>query len=238
MNPALVTCAIGGWYPRGAARLIESLERQGCTIPLYSWINVYPPESPTDLPYRSKPHAMRHAQSLGHDIVIWIDAAFYAIRPINPLIEHIARIGYYLVDNGAIVGEWCRDAALAPLGIDRETSMRITEASSYCVGLNFHDARCRELLNRWTETAHHPDIFPGPHTNTAHPDFKPPARNAGWCSDDPRVKGHRHDQTALSVIAWQLGMFQLTPRPVFCDYAHDDVVADERTLMLNSGGVR
>jgi hypothetical protein len=33
-----------------------------------------------------------------------------------------------------------------------------------------------------------------------------PEADTGFCSDDPRVLGHRADQTAASVISWKLGM--------------------------------
>ncbi len=37
-------------------------------------------------------------------------------------------------------------------------------------------------------------------------------------SADPRVRGHRHDQTAASIIAWQLGMDRVTAHDTYFQY--------------------
>jgi len=46
MKPCIVTVGIGGWYPRGVARLLRSFSEVSPDVPVLSWVNVYPPGSP------------------------------------------------------------------------------------------------------------------------------------------------------------------------------------------------
>lgn len=232
---------VGGWYPRGVARMIEAFHAVSHGLELQAWVNTLPPGAPASVrtperdytAYCAKPFALRALRDSGADIGILLDAAFCPIRPIHPLIDHIAMTGYYLCRNGFRVGEWCQDAALGPLGITRKESFEIPEASSYCVGLNFTKPEPNELLDRWCESW---PTFAGPHTNTKRSSTDPgfPTRNPGWCSDDPRVNGHRHDQTALSVIAHKLGMDQLVRRPKFTAYLGQE---GPETVLVNQGGI-
>jgi len=191
----ITVVALGGWYPRGAARLIEKFYEVSHGYMIVPWINALPPEAPANVVrngrdytgYCAKPFALRALRDYGADIGILLDAAFYPIRSINPLVDHITQYGYYLCENGYNVGEWCQDSSLEPLGITREEAFRIPEVSSYCVGLNFH-----------------------------------------W------VKGHRHDQTALSVIAYRLGFDKRIARPKFTAYCGTET---KETVLVNRGGL-
>lgn len=205
-------------------------------ITLQAYINVLPKGAPRDVVrdgwdytgYCAKPFALREALR-DSDIAILLDAAFYQIRDIQPLINHIIEHGYYLCDNGAVVGEWASDECLRQMGCGREAAMSIVEASSYCVGL-YNDERGRNLAARWCEPApgRGPEfVFPGPHTNHGRA-----GRNQGFVSDDDRVKGHRHDQSALSIIAHRMGMHTLVPRPRFTAYALSET---EETVLVNQG---
>lgn len=239
MKVAIVTVAISGWYPKGVARMIQEFERVSPGFEIRAWVNHYPPGeyvTTTDagdynyLPYQAKPYAMLEALHSGVDIAILLDAAFYPIRPIHILVDHIAQTGYYLCKNGAYVGEWASDEALDVMGFSRDVSLRIEEASSYCVGLNFHHEAARTLAMDWTV---YPNAIPGFHTNDCGGRYLPTlGRNIGQVSKDPRVKGHRHDQTVLSLCAHRLGMRELTERPRFTAYLGSE---DESTVLVNNG---
>jgi hypothetical protein len=201
-----------------------------------AWVNILPPGAPQSVVvdgydytgYAAKPFALKAARDAGADVGILLDAAFWPIRKIDPLVEHIERTGYFLCENGYRMGEWCKDAALGPLGLTREEAMEISEVSSYAVGLNFHHDVCNKALDEWCRLATDGVTFPGPHTQMGRID----GRNAGHVSHDERVLGHRHDQTALSAIAWKLGMHERTPRPIFTAY---DGSQDDRTVLVNRG---
>jgi hypothetical protein len=235
MRVVICSVAIGGWYPKGIARMIQEFDRVSPGFEIQAFVNVLPFGSPRDViedgyeytGYAAKPFALNAAMMSGADVAILIDASFYPVRPIHPLIDYIARNGYYLCDNGNKVGEWCSDRAAERMAVNRASLMRWTECSSYCVGLNFGDGRCHQLLQRWMGYASDRLTFVGPHTSLTNI-----GRNRGFVSSDPGVKGHRHDQTALSVIANQLGMVKFAQRPYLTAYKGSE---DATTVLINQG---
>jgi hypothetical protein len=242
MNCKIAVVGIGGWYPRGVSRLIQSFDLHSPGFDISAWVNCLPPGAPADVVedgtdftgYCAKPFALRELMTQGADIGILMDAAFYAIAHIQPLVEHIASKGYYLCKNGYMVGQWASDRALERLGVTREYAFQIEEASSYCVGLNFSDSRAVNLLDQWCGYAGDRLTFPGPHTNTKAAETLGGGRNPGWCSEDSRVSGHRHDQSSLSVIAHRLGMNVLVERPRFTAYLGHE---NSETVLVNHGGL-
>jgi hypothetical protein len=229
--------ALGGWYPRGAARLITEMERASPGYEVKAWVNTYPFGAPGSVvengyeygPYCAKPFALLAAHTAGADIAILVDAAMYPIRSIHPLVDHIAQTGYFFCRNGNRVGDWCSDRAMERMGQTRKKLDETEEISSYCVGLNFADGRCIHLLHRWCGFSSDRLTVPGPHTGLMHE-----GRNRGLVSTDQRVKGHRHDQTVLSVLAHQIGMDKLVNRPKFTAYKGSET---DETVFINHGGI-
>jgi hypothetical protein len=239
VNRAIVNLSIGDRYARMAPRLAESLRAVGESAVLKQWVDSYPPSVPPghDLPiaaYCAKPYAMFEAWLKGSNVILWLDSACYAVKPLDPLWEQIERDGYYIQENGWNVGQWCSDAALKTLEIAREESFLIPECSSMVIGLDLRRADCRSFMYSWGRLAADKITFPGAHTNDngKATELGVGYRNVGHVSDDPRVLGHRHDQTAASVLAHRL-KWKMTPRPIFVDYFADP--QDERTLIVNRG---
>lgn len=235
MRVLLCNVSLGGWYPRGAARLINSMHEHSFGYEIQAHVNTLPFGAPADViedgynytGYCAKPFALLAARNSGADIAILLDSAFYCIRSIGPLVEHIAQHGYYLCKNGNKVGEWTSDRCLERMAIRRADAWQMDEASSYCVGLNFADGRCTTLLHQWCGYAADRLTFPGPHTGTIHE-----GRNRGFVSVDREVKGHRHDQSCISILAHRLGMNRLVERPRFTSYAGSET---EETVLVNQG---
>jgi hypothetical protein len=247
MNVVVCTLAYGGWYPKGVARMIQKFSENSPGVVIRAAVNVLPFGSPANViengydytAYCAKPFMLMEARLTGADLAILLDAAFYPIRDIGPLIDHVAQRGYYFCKNGQRVGQWASDRCLERMGIMRPYAMEMEEISSYCVGLNFADGRCVELLARWCGFAGDRLTVPGHHTNMhyAEPQLDPgerrnPGRNAGFVSKDPRVKGHRHDQTVLSIKAHQMGMTELCERPLYTTYLGHETAA---TVLVNQG---
>ena len=164
------------------------------------------------------------------DIALLLDAAFFPIQHIQPLIEHIAQHGYYLCKNGYKVGQWASDRCLAAIDCGREHAMGLEECSSYAVGINVHHELAMRLAHLWAEWCIAETIV-GHHTSLSNPN----GRNRGPVSDDPRVMGHRHDQTVLSILANRLGLLDWCERPRFTTY--DGQATTEETVLLNRGGI-
>lgn len=233
-NVVIGVIGIGGWYPKGVCRLIDAFNQVSPGFTIKAWVNTLPADAPAGVivddydytAYCAKPFAMKALMDSGADAGILLDAAFYPIRHIQPLVDHIFRNGYYLCDNGAKVGEWASDECLRLLGVTRTDAMQMTEVSSYCVGLDFHQPDNRELVTDWCKYA---PAFPGPHTSADNSDI---GRNRGFVSEDPKVKGHRHDQTVLSILAHRSRYHNLAQRPRFTAYTGSE---DETTVLCNQG---
>lgn len=239
MNRAIVNVAMGERYVPMAGRLAQSLRGAGDTSKLMQWVNAFPAGAPTSHPlpyaaYCAKPFAMREAQAAGHDLVLWVDSACYAIKPLDDLWKHIDEHGYYVQDNGWNVGQWCADHALPALMLSREEAMLIPEISTMVVGLDLRRQECQKFLALWTYLAGDGRTFIGEHANDHGQAITTgvPTRTVGHVSDDPRVLGHRHDQTAASVLAYRAG-WSRTPRGQFVDYFAEH--QDERTVLVNRG---
>jgi hypothetical protein len=235
------TVAVNGTYPQLAARLIRSFAAISPGYEVKAWINCYPPDAPADMtedgydysPYTAKPFVLAELQRAGADIGILLDASFHACRDILPLVEHIQTHGYFLCRNGFKVGEWISDRALKAMEVERGEAWEIDEASSYCVGVDFRADRAREMMGLWRNFARSKCVFPGHHTAGKI------GRNPGFVSDDPRVRGHRHDQAALSIIAHWLNMRVLVDRPHLTAYAkgYGGAFPDETTVLVNDGSL-
>ena len=230
----ICTVAWGGWYPRGVARMIQEFHEVSPGFEIQAWVNIKPPFTPTMTRggrdytgYAAKAQALRHAFNTGADVALLLDASFYPIRSIHPLLDYIAQTGYYLCRNGNVVGEWSSDDCLKEMATDRDAAMKIPEASSYAVGISRHHAWAMELMRAWSVWSMNAVVICGrhsaPHTN---------GHNAGFVSVDKRVLGHRHDQACLSILAHQMGLTELVARPRFSSYAGSET---EETVLVNAG---
>lgn len=194
-------------YGAMADRLKSAMEAQGEKVlmtrdklPRFS-----PPQD--DTPYAFKAFAMACAED-HHDVLLWCDASVVPIRPLAPLWKLIETQGYWFSENlphgttdrAWTCGEWTADSALEPLGITREEAFEIPHVIGTAFGLDMRHRIAQDFLAEYLRLAREGTAFRGPWTN------------AGFrASQDPRVLGHRHDQTAASVIAWRLGMRLTTP---------------------------
>ncbi len=241
MKVGIGTIAIAGIYPQLAARMLQRFDAVSPGYDVHAWVNTSPPGCPWMVvdgydytAYCAKPFAMHALQFDKCDIAILLDAAFYPVCNIKPMVDHIEEVGYYFCDNEFKVGEWCSDACMNEFGMTREALFEIPEVSSYCVGLDLRRGECKQLLAQWRSAAYNERMFAGRHSAT------PGGRNYGFVSDDPRVKGHRHDQTVLSIYAHQFGMQEMVKRPKLTGYAAREwnehhLPPTEETVLVNWG---
>lgn len=197
MNPCIINLGRGAWYPRGQARLKESLASFGNGATSYLWSDESQIGAPYhhDVPYAFKPAAFNYAKSQGHDVVLWCDCSVWAIRNIQPVFDHIKDHGHVLFAGGWNCAQWSTDKALHNLGVTRDQAESMPMFMACCMGLDVTTENGQKFLERWTALSLDNETFPGPWNN-----------QGGVASKDPRCQGHRHDQTAGSVIAAQLGM--------------------------------
>lgn len=224
MNDAvIVSYGIGGWYPKGLSRLRASLERFAPDCDL-----MMPAEHPAgcpshrDSPYAFKPFLMNQAREAGYRVVIWMDVSAWAVKPIDPILEIIANRGCFFIRDGWNNGQWTSDAALPILGVTREESFDIPHLWAAAVGLDLSEPACNDFLDGMLDYAAK-GAFVGP-WNNAH--FR--------ASKDSRVLGHRHDQTAASLLVHRLHLpavpIARSPFRQFSDPIPDDVCVVARGM--------
>jgi FtsZ-binding cell division protein ZapB len=212
-------------YPQGVARIRKQLRELGYSGSFLAWDREYPAGSPTFAEARCafKPFCFLEARTAGCDLVLWLDSSIIIKQPIDVLFELIKQDGYLIFEGGHSIGEYCKDDALASLGIDRWESFRMPSCSACVIGLDLTNHRSLDFLNRWRELACDRVTFPGPKWSGV----------GEWpqtASLDPRVKGHRSDQLAASVLALRLGMDQWHSSRLFDEYFENDRTYVRRLL--------
>ncbi len=173
-------------------------------------------------PYAFKPYAMREAQALGHTSILWCDSCIVPVRPLTEIWKRVEAQGYWICRNGYNNAQWTADSAYPDLfdveiinAAVNETMIpnfrQVNEGIEHVVAtafaVNTMSLIGREFLEQYYRYASTTRAFCGPWQNSNAP--RVPNRNnrrpSGPCGP-PEVLGHRHDQTAASVIAWRLGM--------------------------------
>lgn len=204
----IINFAKGGWYPQGQQRLLDSLKLVGWTDPVLSFSDEAEIGAPShqSSPYAFKPFALQYAFSMGFEQVVWADSSVWAIKPIEPMFEHLTKHGHMFFHN-ANAGAFSSDASLKSFGIDREDSFNINMLMGICMGWDMRHPKCIEFMRRWQEKSTDGVTFPGAWTN-----------HNQEVSSDPRVKGHRHDQTAASFIAHQMCMELIIAHETYFQY--------------------
>lgn len=254
-----------GRYVAGQRRLKAALMRHGQFGEHFiAWTNEVPPGSPSHQqnPYAFKAYALQHALTsrLRPTTLLWADASILPIRSLASLWERIETDGYWISNNGWTNDQWTADAAYPMLfpGISimnpekeirratlddlREINHNVPHVVATAFGISLDHAIGRQFLAEYLRLAE-AGAFRGPwwNSNASRKDY---ASNFGAepCGP-PECFGHRHDQTAASVIAWRLGM-KLTDAPDVFAYSKrrpDGTLhvedQDERTILLADGSL-
>jgi hypothetical protein len=204
----------GGRFPEALVRLGKSLDRVGFRGEFAPWTpGHFPPGCPAhaDVPFAFKPFCLAAARERGLRVVLWMDSGCVAIRSLDPVFSAIADSGYALFRNPGRVGEWCADATLAALGVERDQAMQWPELNAAAIGLDLEHPLAAEFIGRWHDAALQEVPFRG---TSERLDSAEERRAVKWntgnrVSADPRVRGHRHDQSVAGILAARLGMLPL-----------------------------
>lgn len=239
MRRTIVSVATGDHYGKAQDRLRRALNGIDPDSQLLFWKDL-PAEWPTHdaKPYAFKAYALSEAWRAGADLVLWCDSIMFPVRSLEPLWEKIEREGYWLALNGWTNYEWTADSAYKDLfpgnSIDyaRVINKGFPQMVGTAFGLNLRSDIGKKFFDEYYRLASETDCFCGPWSNTNNPKAHPqgPSR-MGPCGPGD-VLGHRHDQTAASVIAWRLGM-KLTECPEIFSYPPPQ----ESTILVADGGM-
>lgn len=188
---------------------------------MLAWTDSLPDGSPShaDIPYAFKAFALKDAAECGNPLLLWADASILPVASLGPLFDRIYEQGYWISRNGWMNSEWTADSAYSDLGVSREDNATTQHVVATTFGLNFYHPTGRAILDEYVRLAK-TRAFCGPWRNCP----ETPCGSAG-------VLGHRHDQTALSVIAWRLGL-ELTEPPNIFAYKGGET---QETILLADG---
>ncbi len=225
MKTIILNFAKGAWYPAGQRRLVESLAKVGYTGDLATFTDEsqlgVPPHR--EQPYAFKVAAVKGAMERGYDLALWADSAVWAHQPLDRLWAALEETSHLFFEGGWNCGQWCNDACLAHFGITREQAKAMPMFMACCMGFNFHHDVTKEFVRRWEAAL---PTFPGAWNNDARTE-----------SQDPYCMGHRHDQSAGSIIAAQLGMEQIVGHYTHFQYYYDKPEEIGETVCLLSQGM-
>jgi hypothetical protein len=183
----------------------------------------YPPGCPphAELPYGFKSYAFQEAVKSGYETILWLDASCWAVQPLEPLFEHIEKVGHVFSYEGHWAGAWLKDEAFPVLNCTRDYAMTVPLFGGMFMGICLQNERSRKWLERFCEVCQDGTTLPGQ------------LRNVNSCvSTDPRCQGHVADQAVASIIAHQLGM-EITYPPAWRDW--DRPNPDPSTYILARG---
>ncbi len=195
IDRCIVSVAVGPGFERGLRRLAASLATVGYEGSVAFWNGEYPPGSPAhdEVPYAFKVHALELAAKQGHDAILWCDSSVWFVRRPDEVFDVADEQGCYAheVVNGYKLGTWCSDTTLDVLGLSRGEAFDVplVYGGFYALGLR----RTAGKMLLWNLSKRARDgSFLGCWTNAY-----------GEASTDPRVRGHRHDQSVLSALLYQ-----------------------------------
>lgn len=199
------------------------------TVPLVKWSDNLPLHSPAhkDVPYAFKPWALVAAVRQGYKTLLWADACIVP-HDLTALFERIERDGYWMSRNGWMNAEWTADSAYPDLKVTREENRRIPHVVATAFGINVEHFKGAAFLAEYLRLAQ-TSAFWGPWWNSNHPEHR---NNSGAAPcGGAEVRGHRHDQTVASVLAWKLG-FDLTDPPDVFAYKGGET---DKTVLIADG---
>ena len=222
----LVTAAFGGpGHRRGQKRLLESLGEVGYCGHKHVWCDEFPPGCPPhgEVPYAFKTHMLALAAGQGHNILLWCDASVWFVRTLNLLFDKIEDQGYYVAEvvDGHKLGTWCSDAALKAVGFSRDEAMDVPLVYGGLYGYDLRTDIGTAISALMVKHAMN-GAFVGDWTNERK-----------QASGDPRCRGHRHDQSVLSAVAFRLGLEVDRSPGMFVMDAHES--RTEKTVAVCRG---
>ena len=199
-------------YPASLARLEKSLRLVDFGGSVEKWPpGSFPPGCPSHLevPFAFKPFCFEEARRRGFELILWLDSSCLVVRPLDRVFAQIEQRGYVLFANRDFkVGQWASDEALSRFGLDRDQAMTMPELNAAAIGLNMADPVAATFLERWLDAAKEGTAFRGIKDPFRSPDdyWDVKLNRSNRVSTDPRVRGHRHDQTVAGILAHELGM--------------------------------
>jgi hypothetical protein len=184
-----------GRYAGQEAALVKTVQSRGYDILVFNSCADIGSPSHQESPYAFKYHSILEAHKRGYSVVIWCDSCLTLQKTIFEWIQTIKDVGVYLQhDESWSCGMWANDTALSYFGVSRDDAMKIPSIYACTMAFDFRHPRTSQFLARWKD-ALDAGCFRGNWTNKDNTE-----------SQDPRCRGHRHDQTCAELVAHELAI--------------------------------
>lgn len=222
-NICITSFAKGYNFNRGLTRL-EKMVQTTVKVPFLGFTE-YPVNCPTheEVPYAFKYFCIDECKKMGYDGVLWLDACIIIKNNLTTIFQIMDKYGYFFIKNWHSMGQYTHDKCLQVFNITREDSFFIPCVQGTNFGLNFNFENSCVYHQRMLEYAKEGTTFKGSFDNTKQ-----------QCSKDPRVSGHRGDQSAMSIVAQQLAMVNWCATEEHAWFIHDrKFVKDVPTTLHN-----
>lgn len=239
IKAAVVNVATGPHYIKGQERLQKSVTKHNKGVCNLGWTDILPDGCPDHAarPYAFKAYALKWAADQGVKRLLWADSSILCLGSLEPIWEHCAQHGVWMSRNGYTNYEWTADSAYPALfqaivnaedlSCARKVNRGIEHVVATAMGIDLEHRDGRQFLKEYYRLASQTTAFVGPWTNRIGTSTD---SRIGECGPAD-VFGHRHDQTAASVIAWRLNI-PLTNPPYFFSYPPSQ---DQSTILLADG---
>ena len=159
-------------------------------------------------PYAFKAKAIDKMRQEGFDVVLWIDSPVYCTQNIDKVFQYIVDNGILLFDNiGFTIGDFTSDTCLGIMDMTRAESFLHPMVMACVMGFDFRNEKATSIFNEYLRLSNVHGAYEGDWINDKF-----------QVSNDYRVKGHRHDQSVISILAVKNGIKLTHPNSTFFAY--------------------
>ena len=147
----IVNFSKGSWYERGQKRLEQSLRTHQFKGDMFSFKDENQINSPKHdiIPYAFKIYAIEKAVNRGYTSILWCDSSLYAIKPLEPIFDHIEEYGHMFFWDGWNCAQWTHDKMLMASNLSRDEAEKIPQMLSGFLGLDLTKEKSLIFLRKW-----------------------------------------------------------------------------------------
>ncbi|NGX52597.1 MAG: hypothetical protein KR126chlam5_00900 [Candidatus Anoxychlamydiales bacterium] len=189
-------------YPDGIERLKKALTLIGYKGHFIYRIGSWPNLEENSLKYSHvlfafKPFFFREVKNMGYENVLWVDSAVLPLQSLDTIFEKIEKNGYFGYKANFILSEYTNEFVLNLFDVTPKLANFIETKEAGILGLNLDSYIGNTILDRWQKAA----------------------ENGGFYSA-------RHDQNALSLIAYKLDLKKFEDSNVARPSEVEDITKD------------
>lgn len=216
MKKCIVNLVTNEHYMNGQKRLSDNLLKHAPDIDVFYFRgedHIQDCPLHIDNPYAFKIYAIDIAKKEGYQQVFWLDASVYPVKDISPVFDWLTEKGIFMEEAGHYAGTWAPQYVLDYFGITKEEAMNMPMFSAGFIGLDFTNPISVEFFDKW-KAAMLAGMFKG-----------------DWVES-------RHDMTAGSIIANQMGLTKLySPGGQFFAYIGEGYSEPKETACFHLQGL-